>query len=368
MTPSLTLTLFGGVSLWHDGVALAAPKSRKGLALFLYLACTGRAHTREALADLLWDATSTSQSLSNLRTILSRLPAPLAAHLLISRATIAVDPAGSRLVDAVELERVVKSTSAALNAQSASQLATALASYQGEFLDGFSVEDATRFTEWLVVERERLRYLALDGYQQLTAYYLGSGDYEAGIQVATSLLRLDPTDETGHAYLIRLLAYSGQRAAALAQFDTYRRMLQAEFGVEPDAALQALYSQIRDDRLTAPRPVVAEAPTPRHNLPAQLTALLGRQPEIAAVQAHIRQPDIRLVTLTGPGGVGKSRLGEAVAWSLLADFADGVFLIELAAVRAGLGDAAFATAWAAGRTMPLAQAVDDALAELGAQV
>lgn len=94
MSPSFTLNLFGGVSLWHDGVMLAAPKSRKGLALFLYLACTGRAHTREALADLLWDATSTSQSLSNLRTVLSRLPAPLAAHLLISRETIGINPAG----------------------------------------------------------------------------------------------------------------------------------------------------------------------------------------------------------------------------------------------------------------------------------
>ena len=333
MTPPLTLNLFGGVSLWHDGVALATPKSRKGLALFLYLACTGRAHEREALADLLWDATSTRQSLSNLRTVLSRLPAPLAAHLLIDRATVAVDPAGSRLVDALELERVVKTATAALNAQSATQLATALASYQGKFLDGFSVEDATRFTEWLVVERERLRYLALDGYQQLTTYYLVSGDYEAGIEVATALLRLDPTDETGHAHLIRLLAYSGQRAAALVQFDAYRRLLQAEFGVEPDAALQALYRQIRDDTLTAPHPVAAEAPIPRHNLPAQLTALLGRQTAITAVQALLRRPEVRLVTLTGPGGVGKSRLGEAVAWSLLTDFADGVFLIELAAVR-----------------------------------
>ncbi|MEZ4735881.1 MAG: BTAD domain-containing putative transcriptional regulator [Caldilineaceae bacterium] len=252
---------------------------------------------------------------------------------MISRETIGVDPAGARLVDAVELERVVKSTSAALNPQSATQLATALASYQGEFLDGFAVEDATRFTEWLVVERERLRYLALDGYQQLTAYYLTSGDYEAGIQVATALLRLDPTDETGHAYLIRLLAYTGQRAAALAQFDTYRRLLQAEFGVEPDAALQALYRQIRDDTLTAPHPVVAETPPPRHNLPAQLTSLLGRQAEITAVQALLRRADVRLITLTGPGGVGKSRLGEAVAWTLLYDFADGVFVVELAAVR-----------------------------------
>ncbi|MEZ4867599.1 MAG: tetratricopeptide repeat protein [Caldilineaceae bacterium] len=334
MRPALTLHLFGGVNLWHNGVALTTPKSRKGLALFIYLACTGRAHTREGLADLLWDATSTSQSLSNLRTILSRLPAPLAAQLLIDRATIALDPAGSLLIDAVELERVVKSTTAALNAQSAAQLATALASYQGEFLDGFTVEDATRFTEWLVVERERLRYLALDGYQRLTAYYLERGDYVAGIEVATALLRLDPTDEIGHAHLIQMLAYSGQRAAALAQFDAYRRMVQAEFGVEPDGALQELYTQIRDNAFAAPPTVtVAEAPAPRHNLPAQVTSLLGRQAEIAAVQALLQRVDVRLVTLTGPGGVGKSRLGEAVAWSLLPDFADGVFLIELAAIR-----------------------------------
>ncbi|MEZ4867603.1 MAG: tetratricopeptide repeat protein [Caldilineaceae bacterium] len=332
MHSSLSLHLLGGVSLVHNGMALPTPRSRRGLALFIYLACSGRAHTREALADLLWDMTSTSQSLSNLRTVLSRLPAPLAAHLLIDRATIAVDSAGSLLIDAVELEQVVKNTTATMSVQSAAQLATALATYQGEFLDGLHIEDAARFTEWLVVERERLRYLALDGYQRLTAYYLASGDYAAGIPVATALLRLDPTDETGHGQLMRLLAYSGQRAAALAQFDTYRRMAQAELGVMPDDALQRLYNQILDDEIAAPT-VLTEAAGPHHNLPAQVTPLLGRQAAVAAVQALLRWADVRLVTLTGPGGVGKSRLGEAVAWTLLADFADGVFVIELAAVR-----------------------------------
>ncbi|MCB9150817.1 MAG: tetratricopeptide repeat protein [Caldilineaceae bacterium] len=332
LTP-LTIHLLGGVNLFYNGTALPTPKSRKGLALFLYLACTRRAHTREALADLLWDATSTKQSLSNLRTALSRLPAPLSAHLLISRETIAVDPARPLMIDAIELEHAVQTTTPAMSVQTAPRLAAALACYQGDFLEGLHVENAARFVEWLVVERERLRYLALDGYQQLIACYLQNGAYEEGIQAAMSMLRLEPTDEACHGQLMRMLAYTGQRAAALAQFETCRQLLLAAFGAEPNDALQALYSQIRDNARAAPSLVESEAPARRHNLPAQVTPLLGRQHAVAHVQALLQQAEVRLVTLTGPGGVGKSRLGEATAWTLLADFADGVFSIELAAVR-----------------------------------
>lgn len=333
MSPSLTLNLFGGVNLLHNGAPLAAPKSRKALALFLYLACTGRAHSREALADLLWDAASTTQSLSNLRTVLSRLPPPLASHLQITRDAITVAPASAPVVDARELERALVASPAQLSKQSAARLALALENYQGDFLAGFQLKDAPRFDEWAMVERERLRILALESLHRLTNYHLEVGEYEGGIQTATQLLRLEPTDEMGHGHLIRMLAYTGQRAAALAQFETCRQLLQAEYGMEPNAALQALYSQLRDGTLAIPTVNGVNTPAPPHNLPAQLTPLLGRQTETTSLQALLRRPDVRLVTLTGPGGVGKSRLGEAVAWGLLPNFADGVFLIELAAVR-----------------------------------
>src|SRR5215469_809936 len=71
---------------------------------------------------------------------------------------------------------------------------------------------------------------------------------------------------------------------------------------------------------------------PLNNLPVQLTSLIGREQEIQAVCALMRQPEVRLVTLLGPGGVGKTRLGLAVAQSILSDFADGVCFVSLAPI------------------------------------
>ncbi|MCB0110017.1 MAG: AAA family ATPase, partial [Caldilineaceae bacterium] len=333
MNPSLTLNLLGGVQLLNYDVPLALPKSRKALALFIYLAYTERAYTREALADLLCDTTSTAQSLSNLRTLLTRFPLTMATHLSITRDTIAVHPKDKVLVDACVFTKTMNALPQPLSHTAASTCAGLLTNYRGEFLAGFHAPGAPRFDEWLRLERERLHHLALAGYQRLTTYYLECGDYEAGIKVVTGMLRLNPTDETGHGHLMRMLAYTGQRTAALAQFETCRQILQEEFGVEPDATLQELYREIRDGEFATPTVKGADASTPQHNLPAPVTPLIGRQAAVAAVQALLRRAEVRLVTLTGPGGVGKSRLGEAVAWAVLDDFADGVFFIELAPVR-----------------------------------
>jgi len=70
-----------------------------------------------------------------------------------------------------------------------------------------------------------------------------------------------------------------------------------------------------------------------HNLPLQPTQLLGREQEVAAVCALLRRPEVRLVTLTGPGGVGKTRLGLEVATDLLDVFADRVPFVSLASIR-----------------------------------
>ncbi|MEZ4712463.1 MAG: BTAD domain-containing putative transcriptional regulator [Caldilineaceae bacterium] len=327
---------------------MTALKSRKALALFLYLACTGHAHPREVLADLLWEAASTTQSLSNLRTILSRLPAPLASHLLIERDTIAVDPTSALFVDADELVRALAAAPSLLSHESAAQLGLALESYEGDFLAGFQLNDAPRFEEWMVVERERLRMMALAGYQRLTDYYLETGAYESGIQIAAQLLHLDPTDETGHGHLMRMLAYSGQRTAALAQFETCREILQSEFGVEPNAELQTLVTQIRDGQLQPPARASADAhEAPLHNLPAALLPLIGRDSELAQLQRQMLAPATRLITILGEGGIGKTRLALAFAQAMvdapasphsasaIPPFPDGVWWTALASVTAG---------------------------------
>ncbi|MEZ4664004.1 MAG: BTAD domain-containing putative transcriptional regulator [Caldilineaceae bacterium] len=176
MLPPLTIQLFGGVHLFYNDAPLPIPKSRKGLALFLYLACTQRAHTREALADLLWDTTSIKQSLSNLRTVLSRLPAALRDLIVLTGESVAIKP-GALQVDVWALEQTVDRLAQPLSAPVAAQARRSLQNYRGDFLAGFQLNDAPRFEEWMLIERERLRMRALAGYQRLTDYCLETGAY-----------------------------------------------------------------------------------------------------------------------------------------------------------------------------------------------
>ncbi|MFN2200832.1 MAG: ATP-binding protein, partial [Caldilineaceae bacterium] len=126
---------------------------------------------------------------------------------------------------------------------------------------------------------------------------------------------------------MRLLALDGQRLAAMQQFELCRRTMRAEMDVEPETETLALYEQIRSavDIEPAPR-------HPPHNLQAQLTPLIGREKELAAITEYLGDTECRLLVLVGPGGSGKSRLAIEAAQHLLPDFADGVFLVSLASL------------------------------------
>jgi predicted ATPase len=121
--------------------------------------------------------------------------------------------------------------------------------------------------------------------------------------------------------MMLLLAKSGQRSAALAQYETCRRHLAEELGVDPSAETQVLYTRLK----------AAAVPHP-HNLPPQTTPFVGRETELARIANYLETPDCRLLTLVGLGGVGKTRLALQAAAANLALFQDGVFFVSLTAV------------------------------------
>ena len=356
MSDELQLSLLGKVVIKRNGALVTGFRSRAAPALLVYLAYTGQSHSREVLADLLWEARSTRQSLSNLRTVLTLLHQHVGDYVLIARDTVEFNKDLAYRLDTTELQfqltALLKTPSAhgaqvGLSPAAAAQLQQALRLYEGDFMAGFHLRDAPRFNEWVVVEQERLRRLVIDGHRQLATFYLTQGDCRAGIETATRWLSLEPFDESAHGQMMQLLARAGQRSAALAQYEACCRILREELGVEPDAATTSLYERIRSGELdaerVAPVPVkLSAAMLPPHNLPAhaQPTPFIGRETELALLNNLLAHPQGRLVTITGLGGMGKTRLALAAAEQQLQSplapagsehrLPDGVYFVALA--------------------------------------
>jgi len=188
-------------------------------------------------------------------------------------------------------------------------------------MEGMSFPDCPEFDIWLVGEREFWRQRVIQSLQTLIDYHHRRGDDEEGVRLASRLLALAPWREEGHRQLMRFLARSGQRAAALAQYETCRRILQRELGVPPSAETRALYERIRD------------APAPRHNLPLEPTPFVGRGAELTEIARALNDAACRLLTLVGPGGVGKTRLAVRAARDQVRAFLHGVFFVPLAGLE-----------------------------------
>jgi predicted ATPase/DNA-binding SARP family transcriptional activator len=345
----LALSLFGPLQITLDGRALDALESDKVRALLIYLAVeAGRPQRREALAGLLWPELperaarhNLSQALFNLRRALGDQAAD-PPFLLISRDAIQLNEAAGCWLEAQAFLGLLAACDAHPHQQRhtcsdcAGRLAEAAALYRGDFLAQFSLAGSAAFEEWAVAWRERLRREMLGALGALARHHEWRGAYELARRFTERLIELDPLREAAHRGLMRLLTLDGQRALALAQYERCRAILAAELGVEPEAETRALYEQLRDadaGAVIAERQLAPPAPRP-HNLPLPLTPFVGREQELTTLAAMIGVPDCRLITIVGPGGIGKTRLALQAAAELLEQFADGVRFVPLAELRA----------------------------------
>jgi predicted ATPase len=236
----------------------------------------------------------------------------------------------------------------------------ALALRRGPFLDGFGKIASPQFEEWLVVMAEQVDYLAGQALAHLVRDCTARGDFAQAAVWARQQLALEPWNEEVHQQLIWQLAMSGQPAAALHHYDLCCQMLAKELGVTPQPATQALVARIRSgelgaDALTqhrraaqapslfdaddnensavasplAPRP--SPLPSDPH-LPPRPRVFFGRTAELATVAARLADPACRLLTILGPGGMGKTLLAVEAAHTQAAHFADGVWFVDLAPV------------------------------------
>ena len=217
----------------------------------------------------------------------------------------------------------------------------AITLYRGDFLQDFVVRSAPLFEEWLVLERERFRQAAVQLLDWLIEVYIQSDSLQSGIGAANRLIAIDSWREKSHRSLMRLLALNGDRDAALAQFELLRRILAQEFAVEPGPETHDLYQRIQAGSLGTPFLRVAAASRQpaqpaRHNLPAPATGFVGREAELGQIHALLIEEECRLITLTGPGGIGKDSPGAAgrleIGRNRAGIFGGGIIFVSLAAI------------------------------------
>lgn len=227
----LKITLLGEIVILLDGEPCTHIRGQKEIALLAYLAHTGETHGREALADLLWEARSTKQSLSNLRTVLARLRKQVGEYLVVTRKTVAVTRAVHEQTDTVRFQAMLAGVGKEGAVTAVSLLTQALALYSGEFMAGFSLLHTPRFNDWLVVEQERLHQIAMRGYRQLAGWQEEQGSFTEGVSTAQKWVAWDPLDETAQQQLMRLLVYDGRTKEALGVYEKCEHLLQTELGI-----------------------------------------------------------------------------------------------------------------------------------------
>lgn len=347
---SFSISLLGTFQVTLDGrpSVFATDRAR---ALLAYLAVEAdRPHRREALAGLLWPDRPESTARQNLSQSLARLRRAIDDHraappfLWISRKTIQFNAATAEL-DVARFEALLTSCAAHRHADLSScppcveRLEAAASLYQGGFLQGLFLSGSQPFEEWTLFKREQLHRQALELFNRLTVHFTQQAAYEQAEYYARQQLELEPWLEEAHASLMRVLALSDRPHAALAQFETCSRLLAEELGVAPSVATVHLFERIRSGQVGSSNGSRSLAPSlpslhmPRHNLPVQTMPFVGRREELARLSSWLDDPECRLVTLLGPGGIGKTRLALEAAQSRLDSFRDGVRFVPLAALE-----------------------------------
>jgi predicted ATPase/DNA-binding SARP family transcriptional activator/DNA-binding CsgD family transcriptional regulator len=329
------ISLLGGfrVSVGSKTIDEGHWRLRKPAALVKLLALApGHRLHREQVIALLWPDLGRRAAANNLRQALyaaRRIINPdqgAASRYLAPRGEqIALCPAENLWVDIDAFEE------AALSARRSREPAAyqvAIDLYVGELLP----ED--RYEEWAEERRRELHETYLSLLLGLASSHEERGDFGSAVEALRKVIAEDSTQEEAHAGLMRLYALSGRKAEALRHYELLQDTLFRELGAEPSLSTRALREEIASGRFppegARPLGLPSEeiAGTPRHNLPAPRTSFVGRGPELMEVKQALAMT--RLLTLTGAGGSGKTRLALEVARDRAGAYPDGVWLAELA--------------------------------------
>jgi DNA-binding SARP family transcriptional activator len=300
----LRILLFGKLRVWNEatGEPVAGFESSKVQELFAYILLNQkRHHAREALATLLWRDSGPDQGRKYVRQTLWQLQSALEPHsspeaprlLSVEPEWVSLNHDAHFWLDVAEFERLAGGVQGIrgdeLESANAASARSAVDLYTGDLLDGW-------YQDWCLVERERIQNQYLGLLHKLMRYCEAQSRHEEGILFGNRLLGYDRAREHAHRGIMRMLYVSGDRTAALRQYERCVSALDEELGVRPDRRTRDLYEKIRSDQLeltmavSAPEgAALAEIATRLRRIQMLVTDLQrGLQQEVQLVERAIQ--------------------------------------------------------------------------------
>ena len=322
----LEVRLFGKFEVSFDGKTIPIT-SRPAQSLFAYLILhAGTAHRREKLAGMLWPDSLEETARDNLRHALWRLRKALSsktttAYLLIDDLSIAFNASAEYWLDAEELENLDKGATA-------DELIAVLSNYQGELLPGF-------YDEWVVTEREHLFSIFEHHMARLLSLLQHEKRWLDILDWGERWIKLGQKSELAYRALMYAHAAKGDMSKVAATYERCVKSLR-EFGIEPSEQTKELYDNLKSGRETPraePASIKYVVKETSSNIPVPLTSFVGREKELREIARQLSSS--RLLTLTGSGGVGKTRLAIQTAHDSIKKYRDGVFWVSLVGLSDG---------------------------------
>jgi DNA-binding SARP family transcriptional activator/predicted ATPase len=366
LMPHLAIFALGPLRIELDGQPISTSR-HKALALLVYLVLNPEKQSREVLSAFLWPDYEQEKAFAYLRRTLWELHSLLGEGWLeADREQIGLIPQVNVIIDVSEFQAHLAAlrhhnhpTSTVFCHACLAHLRTATLLYRGDFLAGFSLRDSPGFEDWQFFQAEELRQAYSTILQRLSTLLYQQGSLTDGTMFAQRWLALDNYNEEAHRLMMKLYNRSGQRHLALRQFQECQRVLQMELGVSPETATQTLYESISSGEVLQEQDLISdqfenldEKPTgtdvtvsllegsfftretiPASILPTSATAFIGREQELNQISNLLSDPSCWLLTLLGPGGIGKTRLAVEVRRKNIANFSDGVIFIPLSMIE-----------------------------------
>jgi DNA-binding SARP family transcriptional activator len=314
--------LLGSPRLEHDGNPIEVGR-RKALALLSYLAVNEWPISREVLAAMLWPECDDRRARAGLRQALANLnETPLAEWIVTDRDTISLRRDDRLWIDVARFD-------ALLDAPPTQQtLGEAVSIYRENFMAGFTLRDSAEFDNWQSLQTQVFQQKLIRALEQLVGLQIAASDTEKALASVQRWLMIDVLHEPAQRQFMRLCAASGQRTAALRQYETYSELLREELGIEPSAEMVRLYEAVKRNK-----PIqLEEKPSPLlSTLPALPHLVVGREGTLHDLKQRLLTTASALTVIQGWPGIGKTTLAALLAHDaeIHEHFADGVLFASI---------------------------------------